>query len=333
MRKAGLVLSSLACFAVTGCIGTQNPERVSVMRYGVENPAGSTGMHTVLEGDTVYSISKHYHLPIRDIITVNKLSAPYVLNVGYRMKLPAPNEYTVRKGDTLGSIANMFDTSAYELARTNYLESPYTLQIGQVLRLPSLATQVSAVNSSSPLGSRPIVQPDMGGEGMVTPGQKPAYQQQQQQAQTSTQPKVQKTAATTRAKIPDHVPARTGNGRFMQPVEGKIISGYGPKKGGLQNDGINIKAPKGTPVRAAENGVVVYSGNEIEGYGNLILVRHQDRYMTAYAHMDKMLVERGATVKAGQSIGTVGSSGSVDSPQLHFEIRKGSKAIDPQKYL
>jgi len=119
----------------------------------------------------------------------------------------------------------------------------------------------------------------------------------------------------------------------MRPVDGKIISNFGPKQGGLHNDGINIRAPKGTPVRAAQNGVVVYSGNDLEGYGNLILVRHQNNMMSAYAHLDKTLIKRGDTVKQGQSIGTVGSTGQVNTPQLHFEIRKGTKALNPVKYL
>ncbi len=315
---------TMILFLLSGCFGKQDPETASVASYGLANPAGSTGMHTVLSGDTVYSVSKHYNLPIRDIITINSLSAPYVLNVGYRMKLPAPNEYEVREGDTLESVANMFDASPFELAQMNNLNAPFTLNPGQMLRLPSLAQQAVVSTSPSGLRSKPIVQPDMGEAPaqIVTPQQKPQLQ-----------PQVQQASAPARAKIPEHVPARSGNGRFMQPVDGRIISDFGPKKGGLHNDGINIKAPRGTPVRAAENGVVVYAGNEIEGFGNLVLVRHQDRYMTAYAHMDKMLIDRGATVKAGQSIGTVGSTGSVDTPQLHFEVRKGTKALDPQRYL
>ena len=119
----------------------------------------------------------------------------------------------------------------------------------------------------------------------------------------------------------------------MRPVDGKVISGFGPKEGGLHNDGINIKAPKGTPVRAAENGVVAYVGSEMAGYGNLVLIKHQDRWITAYAHMDKTLVKKGDVVKAGQSIGTVGSTGGVESAQLHFEVRKGTQAVNPNSYL
>ena len=116
-------------------------------------------------------------------------------------------------------------------------------------------------------------------------------------------------------------------------MAGRTISGYGPKKDGLHNDGINIAAARGTPVKAAENGVVVYVGNELKGSGNLILVRHADRYMSAYAHLDRFLIKRGQTVQRGQTIGTVGSTGAVSSPQLHFELRRGTKAINPQGYI
>src|SRR5690606_8555086 len=108
---------------------------------------------------------------------------------------------------------------------------------------------------------------------------------------------------------------------------------YGSKGGGMHNDGINIAVPKGTPVHAAQSGVVAYAGNELKGYGNLLLVRHANGWMTAYAHNSKLLVKRGDTVTRGQSISLAGSTGSVSSPQVHFEIRKGAKAVDPQSVI
>ena len=119
----------------------------------------------------------------------------------------------------------------------------------------------------------------------------------------------------------------------MWPVKGKVLSSYGGKSRGLQNDGINIAAPRGAPVKAAENGIVAYSGNELRGFGNLLLLKHAGGWITAYAHNDKLLVKRGDKIKKGQTIARVGSSGSVQNPQLHFELRKGKKAIDPIKYL
>lgn len=131
----------------------------------------------------------------------------------------------------------------------------------------------------------------------------------------------------------DAEPPPRSPGRFLTPVKGPIISGFGPKPGGQHNDGLNIAAAKGTPVVAADNGVVAYAGNELRGFGNLLLIRHADGWVTAYAHLDRIDVERGAEVKRGQRIGAVGQSGGVPTPQLHFEVRKGSQAVDPKGML
>jgi murein DD-endopeptidase MepM/ murein hydrolase activator NlpD len=128
-------------------------------------------------------------------------------------------------------------------------------------------------------------------------------------------------------------PPPRGATRFLWPVKGKLLSPYGAKPDGTHNDGINIAAAKGTPVVAADNGVVAYAGNELRGFGNLLLIRHADGWITAYAHLDRADVQRGAKVKRGQLIGTVGQSGSVSSPQLHFELRRGSQAVDPRDQM
>jgi murein DD-endopeptidase MepM/ murein hydrolase activator NlpD len=133
-------------------------------------------------------------------------------------------------------------------------------------------------------------------------------------------------------------PAQTGttggaHQSFRWPVKGRVIQGFGPKQGGGQNDGINVAVPEGTPIKAAEDGVVAYAGSELKGYGNLVLVRHADNYVSAYANASELLVKRGDTVKRGQVIARAGQTGNVTSPQLHFEIRRGSMPVDPRKYL
>ena len=115
-------------------------------------------------------------------------------------------------------------------------------------------------------------------------------------------------------------------------MRGKIIDSYG-QSAGRRNDGINIAVPAGTPIKAAGNGIVVYSGEEIKSFGNLLLLKHQRGWMTAYAHASEVLVKKGDRVRAGQAIARVGATGRVSSPQLHFEIRRGSQAVDPQKHL
>jgi murein DD-endopeptidase MepM/ murein hydrolase activator NlpD len=132
------------------------------------------------------------------------------------------------------------------------------------------------------------------------------------------------------APLPE--PPHTGRG-FAWPVRGQVLAGYGPGANGTQNDGINIAARAGTPVLAANDGVVAYAGNELRGFGNLILLKHADGWTTAYAHCETITVKRGDRVKRGQTIGRVGATGAVVEPQLHFELRRGTRALDPQTYL
>ncbi len=134
------------------------------------------------------------------------------------------------------------------------------------------------------------------------------------------------------AKVMSRAPKRASS-KFLKPVNGKVISNYGAKKSGLHNDGINIAAARGASVKAAENGVVVYTGNALKGSGNLILLRHDNQWMTAYAHLDSIGVKQGQTIKRGSVIGKVGSTGGVSTPQLHFEVRRGTSAMNPTKYM
>lgn len=334
MKK--LLLISASTLVLAAC-GTQSASDASLETYGVAKGAGSVGVHTVLEGDTVYKIAQNYQLPMREIITLNHIQAPYNLNVGFRVKLPAPHEHQVKEGDTIYSIARMYEVSINRLAQLNNINYPYRIRIGQTLRLPTppqSAPQMQEAMYNEPARSAPTptVQAETLGRSSNGSAQQSSAPTNNNAVTPQRKPTVQK-ASVQRTKIPKHTPKMSGNGRFMRPVEGQIISNYGPKAGGLHNDGINIRAPRGAPVRAAENGVVVYTGDDLQGYGNLVLVRHEGQMMSAYAHLDKTLIKRGDKVMRGQSIGTVGSSGQVDSPQLHFEIRKGSKPLNPAKYL
>lgn len=310
-----------ATLMMSSCISTsQAPAPVS--RYGGSAGLGSAGSHVVLEGDTLWSISNRYDIVMRDIAYANKLSAPFLLNEGQRLRLPPPPKYRVREGDTLYGVSRLFGTSTSEVARLNNLSSPYTLEVGQELRLPSVRpkAQRARVASNSKVSAPKRV---------VKPENKPV----QTAAANRTEPPPATAKPKPRPVKISKAPPKRSSSKFLKPVEGKTLSSYGPKKGGLHNDGINIEAPKGTPVKAAENGVVVYVGNELKGSGNLILVRHDDRYMSAYAHLDDFMAQRGQTVTRGQTIGTVGSTGAVSKPQLHFEIRKGTQAMNPKKYI
>lgn len=342
MKKLVLLCASLLSLSSCGLTGDQRPAPAT--HYGTNEGAGTTGIHAVMAGDTLWSISQRYNIALQDIAVTNNLQAPFALEQGQRLRLPPPQEYRVRVHDSLYTISRMFGVSTSKIAQQNNLAPPYMLQVGQVLKMPSVTRKTSAAiggTISQETHSTPVkiaAQPTAGAQqankdkddegGMITPGQKPHRAAQSQVSAKRSAP----TKRVKKTKITAKTPKRSSS-KFRKPVSGKIISSYGPKKNGLHNDGINIKAPKGAPIRAAENGVVVYAGDELKGSGNLVLLRHDNRWMTAYAHMDKIMINRGQTVKAGQTIGTVGSTGSVDSPQLHFEVRRGTEALNPTRYM
>lgn len=328
---------SLCALSFAGC--TNDGSRVRVFQYGQNAGAGSTGIHTIIPGDTVGGLAQRYNLVLRDILVVNNLEAPYILQPGQRLKLPAPRSYKVRGRDTIPSVARLFGTSQSQLVRLNNLSAPYALKRGQILKLPVVEDQPGSglMASSSTISIAPVAPGDGDAITRPTAMNKGGIEREELAPPEVTGTAVPAPAAAQAAKpalaakVPDKTPARAGT-KFMKPIDGPILSSYGPKPGGLHNDGINIKAPQGAPVRAAENGVVVYAGS-MKGYGNMVLVRHADRWMTAYAHLDRILVERGATISRGSTIGTVGRSGTVDQPQLHFEIRRGTDALNPEKYM
>jgi murein DD-endopeptidase MepM/ murein hydrolase activator NlpD len=128
-------------------------------------------------------------------------------------------------------------------------------------------------------------------------------------------------------------PSGSGGGGLLWPVRGHVVATYGSRPDGTHNDGINIAAARGASVQAVDSGVVAYTGNELRGYGNLVLVKHANGWISAYAHCDTILVKRGEKVTRGQVIARVGSTGNVSQPQLHFELRRGQHAVDPREFL
>ncbi len=271
-----------------------------------EPAAELPGQVTVQPGDTVYAIARRTGATPQAIISLNRLSPPYGLEIGQIVRVPAnsappsraaaaeavsPREtsHVVRSGDTLYSIARATGASVDAIAQTNSLGRPYSLRVGQTLKIPGGSGAFAAApprNSDADVGDL---------------ARNVSY------GSTATKP----------------------GSLFDWPVQGRVIGTFGLSDAGRRNDGVNIAAPVGTPVRAAGDGEVVYRGSELEGYGNLLLIKHEDGFVTAYAHNDAMLVKKGDRVRKGQVIAKVGQTGSANEPQLHFEIRQNLKAIDP----
>ncbi|MBS4048446.1 MAG: peptidoglycan DD-metalloendopeptidase family protein [Alphaproteobacteria bacterium] len=317
----------------------------------------------VQPGDTVYGLSRRYNRPVRAIIEDNNLQPPYALQPGQRLNLPQSRFHTVQRGETLYSISRSTGVDLYSLAQANDLQPPFSISIGQQLKVPSptgyavasapAPESPSAPQEPAPRGYQADTLPVTPGATVTAPvqtsGQAPASDETpnsaglppipQQAAPETPAPAPQVASAppssagpTADPKQDTVLPPRAGR-TFSWPVRGRVLAGFGPTPDGLHNDGINIAARAGAPVIAAENGVVVYAGSELKGFGNLLLIRHADGWMTAYAHLDKQLVKKGQKVTKGQAIGTVGSTGGVSQPQLHFEIRRGTQAVDPAKFL
>jgi len=140
-------------------------------------------------------------------------------------------------------------------------------------------------------------------------------------------------ATAVESAAEDPAPGVLGGPAFRWPLRGRVVDNFGAKVNGAPNDGIDLAVPEGTPVRAAEDGVVAYAGNELKGYGNLVLVRHANGFVTAYANASELLVKRNDQIHKGQVIAKSGQSGTAANPQLHFEIRKNSAPVDPMQYL
>ena len=261
-------------------------------------PRPAQGVHIVEGGDSVYRIARFYGVPLRAVIDANRLAPPYLLPLGTRLAIPAPRVHVVRSGETIYGISRAYGVDAATLVRLNEIAPPHTIYVAQ-----RLVVQVPTA----------IADP------VPPPAPRPEFR-----------PAPSELAALAR---PIGDPPPLAEDGFLTPVPGRVVSTFGAKEDGLHNDGINIAAARGTPVRAAQSGVIAYAGDKIRGYGKLLLIKHTGGYVTAYAHNDRLLVDRGDVVRRGQVVATVGSTGDTRMPQLHFEIRHGARAVNPQIHL
>lgn len=315
----GVVTPVLVPAAATTAAPAITPAVASVAAVPAKTPTGPRTI-TVSEDDTLYRIAWREDVALQSLVEANGLTEPYIVKPGQRLTVPDLPEYVVQADDTLYAISQCAGVGVDALARTNGIDEPFIISPGQRLRIPERSNDPECRNGKTAIAAA------------TKPAENPVHLAA---ARPSAKPPVTRPVpkAETAVTTPIAAPPRRAATDFLWPVDGKIVSSYGPKQGARQNNGINIAASSGAPVRAAENGVVVYAGNELRGYGNLLLVRHADGWTSAYAHNDELLVARGTVVERGQVIAKVGNTGSVNTPQSHFELRKGAKAVDPIKYL
>jgi len=304
---------------------------------GAIQPTGNQQI-TVGTGDTLYSISRRYKVSVVKLMELNSLSDSK-LNIGQRLIVPgkgpvkavqrasiakrpqlvratSSGTYTVRPGENFRSIAKKLKISPSKLADINGITDPGSIRAGEVLILPTRGKTVRArsVQRRQNLNVRSVKTKSI----------------KLGSAKSKTTQVSKKQISVAAKKIGKKASGATV---FRWPVRGRIIEKFGPRGDGTHNDGINLAVPNGTRVKAAEAGIVAYAGSELKGYGNLVLIRHDNNWVSAYAHNDKLMVKRGDKIKRGQVVARAGTSGSVEQPQVHFELRKGSKPVNPTKYM
>lgn len=239
-----------------------------------------------------------------------------------KAKAAGQGTYVVTSGDSLYGIAKRTGARAADIRKANNLGETGHLKIGQKLIIPGATKQVAQAPAVDPVIT--------GSAGPAKKADKP----QATKLATYTPPKADnKAIREAEAASNDEAPDSTGIGKMRWPVRGRVVGTYGNSSGASYNDGIDIAVPEGTPVKAAENGVVIFAGEGLKDFGKTVLVRHSDGKVTVYGHASEIKVSRGDTVKRGQEIAKSGMSGSTDTPKLHFEVRENSNPVDPQQYL
>ena len=295
---------------------------------------------TVGYGETADQIARKHGVPVNALLSTNGITSASAIRPGQRLVIPryvmgtaaqasAPaqprvsasdNAHTVAPGESLMSISRHYGVTLTALTHANNIQPATRITVGDLLTVPGVRSTVARapqMQTPTPQLAQPRTIPS---DQVATIPPQTARMATQEPEKTETAVQSAEPAGSMQS--------------FRWPVKGRVIAGFGPKaNGGGQNDGINLAVPEGTPVKAADDGVVAYAGNELKGYGNLVLIRHSNGFVSAYAHASEIMVKRGDSIKRGQVIANAGQTGNVTSPQLHFEIRKGSTPVDPTKYL
>ena len=294
--------------------------------------APMAGQMVIQPGQTLSGIAQHYHVPMQAIAEANHLSPPYRILAGGTLIIPGAGGGLAAAPEGPVAMATAAPVAAAPLAPPPYSLSPYSPPQSEPLSPQAASPQASpnrAADRPIPLGHPAPTAP----AATLTPSPAPPTRS----AAPSPQPTAAPGAMAATEPPPVMAPAPKSEaprgGTFLWPVRGHVLENYGAGPDGTHNDGINIAAPRGAPVQATDAGVVAYAGNELRGYGNLILIKHPNGWISAYAHLDLILVKTGQKVARGQVIARVGSTGNVSEPQLHFELRRGKHPVDPRDYL
>ncbi|RKE50254.1 MULTISPECIES: M23 family metallopeptidase [unclassified Sphingomonas] len=277
--------------------------------------------YVVRPGDTLSRVVDRSGASLEAIARANDLESPYSIQAGQRLQIPGGRYHQVRRGETGIAIARAYGVEWSRIVAANALVEPYVLRADQRIQIPGEPSGgTTSASERARAFSLAIDDILTGGEPALASNQAPA-----------------RPIATPRRVLPSNAvvtaPARLASGGFLWPVDGKVVKRFGHGASGERNDGIKIAVPVSTPIHAAADGVVAYVGDGIAALGGLVIVKHGGGWTSVYGHASKLLVQRGQSVKRGQTIALSGDTGFADRPELHFELRKGRTPVDPTSQL
>jgi murein DD-endopeptidase MepM/ murein hydrolase activator NlpD len=349
---------------------TNTPIRSLIDMNGLQPPYGlAPGMrlalkqrsqYVVQQDDTLPDLAGRYGVSQSDLVAINNLNPPYTLKPGQTLNIPSQSESSNLQAMSASAVPPPTPSGTVSSAPLPAPGTPVSTPTAPKVTAPTTTASTGGVSSTA-LPAPTVITPTVPTATPTAPP-KPASPPPAPSATKASPLPATPTAPVTTAepvetptatkKTPEQIEAETeaameaaeaaksagpaagtGKGPFVWPVQGKVIGAFGSSKDGMKNDGINIAAPNGAPVVASADGTVAYAGNELRGFGNMVLIRHDGGYVTAYAHNASLLVKKGDKVKRGQTIARVGQTGAVFGPQLHFEIRKGTQPVDPMSFL
>lgn len=363
-RRYGLARAAMVVILtglVAGCVGPSEPAPVYLRGASdpviAPMPAPPPAMQVIVKrGQTLDGYAYTYHLPKSAIVAANRLRPPYKLEAGQRLVIPNPRG-SVRQAMIPPPAPAARPWSPSPVPPQQQAAVPQPPRSPEAPAMPAPASNPPQTIFATPAQPLPPAQPTPTQVSPPPAAPPPAAAKSQpdiipldgpppvkEAEATLTPPQQQPTPSPTVVPLTGAPPpasaapgaqtdAAPPGGRFPWPVRGRVLGAYGNSPGGGHNDGINIAAPLGTPVRAIDGGTVVYSGNEVKGYGNIVLIRHANGWISAYAHLEDVDVKQGDAISPGEVIAKVGNSGGVTEPQLHFELRRGKKPVNPTEFL
>jgi murein DD-endopeptidase MepM/ murein hydrolase activator NlpD len=281
----------------------------------------------VMQGDTLYALARKHGVAVNELMTVNNLTSP-TLKPGQKLLLPA------NKSLARAVPARPAAPAAVAAAPAVAPATAPAVAVGRQVKKPVAVAEVAP--AAAPAAAPAIVQSTtkpimLNGAPKQVASAQPVGSATDAPAPESAVPVIETRSKGT--EVASAGGAAAPGAKFRWPVKGKVIASFGARPDGTHNDGVNVAVPQGTEVHAAEQGTVAYAGSELKGYGNLVLLRHESGWVTAYAHNEELLVKRGDKVTRGQTIAKAGKTGTVDQPQVHFELRQGQKPVDPAPHM